>query len=160
MDYLVAHQANKLMIDFILKRLKFDMNKVHVLNNIMDAFKKNSGYIYNEYKMFKVTFEYECAGEKYFKSSRGIIDSSMFFFVLSMIIAVYNLIFAKKVLFFILIFGFTSFLVKVVNNFKNMEEEKIPEYKSWLEFKNYVDSCELDKLDVETLELYSLYACK
>ena len=27
-DYLVAHQANKLMIDFILKRLKFDMNKV------------------------------------------------------------------------------------------------------------------------------------
>ncbi len=128
------------------------------LTNIMDAFKKNSGYIYNEYKMFKVTFEYECAGEKYFKSSRSIIDSSMFFFVLSMIIAVYNLIFAKKVLFFILIFGFTSFLVKVVNNFKNMEEEKIPEYRSWLEFKNYVDSCELDKLDVETLELYSLYA--
>ena len=27
-DYLVAHQANKMMIDFILKRLKFDMNKV------------------------------------------------------------------------------------------------------------------------------------
>ena len=27
-DYLVAHQANKMMIDFILKRLKFDMTKV------------------------------------------------------------------------------------------------------------------------------------
>ncbi len=27
-DYLVAHQANKMMIDFIVKRLKFDTNKV------------------------------------------------------------------------------------------------------------------------------------
>ena len=27
-DYLVSHQANKLMIEFIMKRLKFDLNKV------------------------------------------------------------------------------------------------------------------------------------
>lgn len=135
-------------------------NKENVsLTNIINALKKNSGYIYNEYKSFKTTFEYECAGEKYFKSTRSIMDSSMFFFVLSMILAIYNLIFAKKVIFFILIFGITSFLVRVVNNFKNIEEEKIAEYKSWLEFKNYINSNnDLDKLDINTLEMYSLYA--
>ncbi len=129
------------------------------LLKINNAFRKNSGYIYNEYKSFKNSFEYECTKEKYFISNKKVIDNTMFYFILSMIIAIYDLLFLGKLIYFLSIFFITCFIIRVVNNFKNIENNKKSEYKSWLEFKNYIDSdIDISNLDVETLESYSLYA--
>jgi len=128
------------------------------LSEIKKSSSKNSGYLYREYKLFTNTFEYEFALDKMFKPTKSIIDNSMFYFVISMIIAIYNLLYTGYVYIFLGIFIITSILVKIVNDFKNIEEEKIDEYKSWLEFKNYIDKTDISNLDIDTLENYAMYA--
>ena len=136
-------------------------NKENVaFSNINKTFRKNSAYIYNEYKIFKDAFEYECVGEKYFKSSRNIVDKLLFYFVVSFILALYNLIFTNAPIISLPILLITIALVKIINDFKNIEEDRKDEYREWLEFKNYL-SCRysnLHLLDNNTLEKYSLYA--
>ena len=128
------------------------------LDAIKKAFTKNSGYMYIIYKNWRETFEYEVVNEKYFKSTRVIIDNTMFYFVVSMIIAVYNILYTKLVIAFFAIFFITSFLIKKVNDLTNIEEEAKDEYISWLSFRNYILSGNLDEKNIEVLERYMLYA--
>lgn len=129
------------------------------LSTIKRSCNKNAGYIANIIKEWKITCEYECIKDKYFKSIKNILEDYLFYFVISFIIAFYNVVFTKHIIVAIVIFITTSLLSVITNNLKKISEESITEYKEWIEFKNYIDkSNELSLLDNNTLEIYSLYA--
>lgn len=128
------------------------------LARIIEAFTKNSGYMYTVYKSWRETFIYECVNDKYFKSIKPVIDDSMFYFVLSMIIVFYNILFVGYPYIFLPMFLITSYLVKEVNDLSNMEEEAKEEYKEWLKLRNYLKSGKKLNCDINELERYSLYS--
>ena len=130
------------------------------LTNINLMFRKNSGYMYHEYKLFNNTFEIECAREKYFKSNKNLVDGSSFYLLLSLIISIYNLFFTKYIFLSLIIFIITISFVLIINNFKNIEDDRINEYKSVLEFRNYIcdKNSDFKNIDIETLESYALYS--
>ena len=129
------------------------------LSNIKNACKKNTGYIACVLKEWKTECEYECIKDKYFNSVKNIIEDYIFYFVISLIIAVYNIVITKFILVSVCIFLVTIFLSIITNNLKKINEEFILEYKSWLEFKNYINSNNnLSNLDNNVLERYALYA--
>ena len=128
------------------------------LSAISKMCKVNSGYLYNEYDSFKTTFEFESAKEKYFKPTRNLINNTLFYLVISFILSIYNLLFTPNVVVFVVVFITTSILSIIINNFKNVEDEKVSEYIEWLKFRNYIIDTDLSNLDIEVLEEYSLYA--
>lgn len=128
------------------------------LNRILNASKKNCAYLYNEIQIFKSTFENECAKEKYFKSNKNIFNNSLFYLVFSLILSFYNLFFASNVYVFIIIFILTSIISIVINNFKNIENDRLNEYENWLKFRNYIINKDLSSLSVDSLEKYTLYS--
>ena len=130
------------------------------LTNINLMFRKNSGYMYREYKSFNNTFEVECVREKYFKSSKNLVDGSSFYLLLSLIISIYNLFFTKFIFLSLIVFTITIIFVLIINNFKNIEDDRIDEYKKLLEFKNYIcdKNNNFNDLDIKTLESYALYS--
>ena len=135
-------------------------NKENVsLSSIKKCCKKNIGYMSSVIKEWKMTCEYECVKDKYFKSIKNILEDYLFYLVISFIIAFYNVVFTKHIFIAIVIFLIAAIVSVITNNLKKISEESIEEYKKWLEFKNYIDkSNDLNMLDNNTLELYSLYA--
>lgn len=130
------------------------------LSNIKNICKKNVGYMSYVFKEWETVCEYECIKDKYFKSVKKIIEDYIFYFVISLIIAVYNIIFTKFIVIAIVIFLITSILSVLTNNLKKIEDESIDEYKRWIEFKNYINSKDnnFNTLDNSLLEKYALYA--
>ena len=130
------------------------------LSNIKKMCKKNIGYLSIVLKEWKITCEYECIKDKYFKSVKKIIEDYVFYFAISLIIAIYNILFTKYILIAVLIFLITAILSVITNDLKNISDESISEYKNWLEFKNYLDSKNnnISTLDNSILERYALYA--
>ena len=108
--------------------------------------------------VIKTTFEFESAKEKYFKPTRNLINNTLFYLVISFILSIYNLLFTPNVVVFVVVFITTSILSIIINNFKNVEDEKVSEYIEWLKFRNYIIDTDLSNLDIEVLEEYSLYA--
>ena len=84
----------------------------------------------------------------------------MFYFCVSLVIALYNVLFTKKIFIALFIFGITSLLIKYVNDYVNKESDAKVEFEKWLEFKNYIKKYDntLDELDIMTLENYATYA--
>lgn len=130
------------------------------LSSIKKMSKINVGYLSIVLKDWNITCEYECVKEKYFKSVKRIIEDYIFYLVISLIIAIYNVLFTKYILVALIIFVVTSVLSVITNNFKKINEESIDEYKSWLEFKNYIESkdASISQLNNNILERYALYA--
>ena len=100
----------------------------------------------------------ENAKNKYFKPVKRIVDNSLMYFVSSILLVVYNILFTKYVVVALIIFYVTSYLTIVVNNLKNREDDAKEEYIKWLEFKNYLKTNSLDELDISSLENYATYA--
>ena len=148
--------------EFVKKILFNDFgDKTQVsLEQIKRKCSKNSGYIYSVYKEWMSVFECESAYNKYFKPSIKVIDSSMFYFCVSLIIAFYNVVFTKNIVIALIIFIVTSILTKYVNDYVNKESDAKIEYEHWLEFKNYIQKYDntLDELDIISLENYATYA--
>lgn len=130
------------------------------LNKFKKSCSKNSGYINAVYKEWQSVFECECAYDKYFKSIKNKVDSSMFYFCIAFIVALYNVVFIKKIGIALIIFTINSILIKYVNDYKHKEEEAKEEYKEWLKFRNYIMKKDntFDELDILTLENYATYA--
>lgn len=130
------------------------------IDTIKRSSKKNSGYFYAIYKEWQNVFEFEGAKYKYFKPIKPIIDSSLFYFLMSLAIVIYNIIFTKFIVLALLMFYVTSYLIIDVNNYSNRETEAKCEYIDWLKFKNYLANRDnnLDELDITTLENYAMYA--
>lgn len=130
------------------------------LHTIKNKCLKNSGYIFSVYKEWQSVFEYECISNKYFISNKYIVDKSLGYFVISFIISLYNILFTKKIYIAIFILCSTGYLCNYVSKIKNLEEDAKPEYKKWIEFKNYIDKYDntLYELDSKTLENYATYA--
>jgi len=130
------------------------------LDKILLNAKKNSGYFYSIYKEWMHTFDYECVKNKYFKSIKQLVDDGMFYFMISMILVLYNLFFTKFIFVSLVIFYYVSLLIKKVNDCANMEEDVKEEYENWLKFKNYIkkEDNTINELDITTLENYALYA--
>ena len=128
------------------------------LNKILREATENSGYFYDMYKEWINVFEFENAKNKYFKPVKRIVDNSLMYFVSSILLVVYNILFTKYVVVALIIFYVTSYLTIVVNNLKNREDDAKEEYIKWLEFKNYLKTNSLDELDISSLENYATYA--
>lgn len=128
------------------------------LNKILRVATENSGYFYDMYKEWINVFEFENAKNKYFKPVKRIVDNSLMYFVSSILLVVYNILFTKYVVVALIIFYVTSYLTIVVNNLKNREDDAKEEYIKWLEFKNYLKTNSLDELDISSLENYATYA--
>ena len=84
----------------------------------------------------------------------------MFYFCISFIISLYNVIFTKRIIIALIIFAINSFLIKYVNDYKHKEEDAKDEYKKWLQFKNYMMKKDntFNELDIVSLENYATYA--
>jgi len=136
-----------------------DSDKIS-LNQFKKICAKNSGYIYSVYKEWQNVFECESAYNKYFKPIKPVVDNSIGYFCISFIIALYNILFTKKIFIALIIFAITSILIKYVNDYSNKEEDAKVEYEKWLEFKNYIKKYDntLDELDIISLENYASYA--
>ena len=130
----------------------------------LDLIKKkcssNSGYIYSVYKEWQELFEYQCASNKYFKSNKNNVENVLLYFIASIIISIYNIVFTKLIWLSIIMICITGYLCKSVNDIKNREEEAKKELEEWLKFKNYIAKSDnsLDELDVTSLENYATYA--
>lgn len=131
-----------------------------ILNNMIRKCNFNSGYLYTVYKEWQNVFEYEVAYSKYFKSNKDLVDKSTSFLIISFILCLYNIFFAKKIILAIIIFAVAASLCKYINDLKNREEEAQYEYEKWIEFNNYIRKYDnnLNELDIESLENYALYA--
>lgn len=130
------------------------------LSQIKEEAKHNSGYFYYVYNEWKNLFSFESAKCKYFKPIKPIIDNSLFYFMLSIILSILNIIVNNYIFVAFFIFLITSLLIKSVNDYCNRENDAKAEYKEWLEFKNYIKKEENDlfELDVKSLENYATYA--
>lgn len=130
------------------------------LKELYNTSKKNSGYFNTLYKEWENTFYCEVAKNKYFKSIKPVIENSLLYFMISMMLVIYNLFFTGYISISSLIFIVTSLLIISVNNYKNKESDAKDEYKKWLEFKNYIkkEDNSLSEMDNATLECYSMYA--
>ena len=106
------------------------------------------------------TFNYEATANKYYSSIKPTVDNGLFYFVSSMIIAIYNLFFTKYLILSLIIFVVTSYLIVTVDNSAKREEFAKEEYIEWLEFKNYLKdgNNDMNLLDINTLETYATYA--
>lgn len=154
----VLNKSELTIKNILFKNIGSD-NRVS-LNTINRESKKNSGYFYSLYKEWQEVFDFECAKNKYFKRIKPIIDSSVFYFIISLIISLYNIFFTRLILVSLIIFFVTMLLIKSVNDYKNIEDDKKDEYKEWLGFKNYIkkEDNTLWELDNSSLENYSMYA--
>ena len=129
------------------------------LNNFSYLCNKSPVYVYECFKEWISVFEYENAPLKYFKRIKPLVDDSLFYFVVSMIIAIsnasINYIFVSLFIFFI-----TSYIIVIVNNYSNLEEESKKEYVEWLKYKNYINKNDNDlhDLDIESLDNLAMYA--
>lgn len=146
-----------------LKKLLFRKigdGEVVSLDKINKSSKRNNGYFYEAYKEWQTVFNFEAAKYKYFKPIKPIIDSSLLYFVMSLVIVVYNILFTKFIVISLIIFYVTSYLTIEVNDYCNREDEAKEEYIKWLKFKNYINKNDnnLNELDMKTLENYALYA--
>ena len=126
------------------------------LENIKNVCRVNSGYISSVFKEWQNIFLYESAFLKYFKSVKPVVDNSLFYFVVSMIIAVFNIFFTGLILVSLIVFTITTLLIKSVNDYSNRESDATKEYICWLEFKNYLSKKEVN-CDIKTLEDYAMY---
>lgn len=146
-----------------LKRILFfnigDNDKLSIKRLTYNA-KHNSGFFYNIYKDWMHTFNYEATANKYYSSIKPTVDNGLFYFVSSMIIAIYNLFFTKYLILSLIIFVVTSYLIVTVDNSAKREEGAKEEYIEWLEFKNYLkdENNDMNLLDINTLETYATYA--
>lgn len=146
-----------------VKKIIFDdigNSDVVSLDLIKKKCSKNSGYIYSVYKEWQELFEYQCASNKYFKSNKNNVENVLLYFIASIIISIYNIVFTKLIWLSIIIICITGYLCKNVNDIKNREEGAKKELEGWLKFKNYIDKSDnsLDELDVTSLENYATYA--
>lgn len=130
------------------------------LNLIKEKCSKNSGYIYSVYKEWQEIFEYECASNKYFITNKNIVENVLLYFVVSVIISLYNILFTGLIWLSIIMICITGYLCKSVNDIKNREEDANKELEEWMKFKNYIKKQDnsLDELDVTSLENYATYA--
>ena len=159
-DNKVPYEALTKNEDNVKKILFREMGNTESVSllEIKNACRKNAGYISTVLKDWALTCEYECIKDKYFKSIKKVIEDYIFYFVISLIIAVYNVLITKLLIVAVVIFLMTSILSIVANNFKKMSEDAIPEYKNWLEFRNYLNRGNLSDLDNNILERYAIYA--
>lgn len=149
--------------ELLLKKILFSNignDECVSLDEIKKYAKNNSGYFSYIYNDWKNAFKYETVKYNYFKPIKGIIDSSLFYFMSAFIIAIFNIIYTKNILIAIFIFLVTSILIIKVNNYSNRENTAKEEYNKWLEFKNYIKKPdnELYNLDNKSLENYATYA--
>lgn len=146
-----------------VKKIIFDdigNSDVVSLNLIKKKCSKNSGYIYSVYKEWQELFEYQCASNKYFKSNKKNVENVLLYFIASIIISIYNIVFTKLIWLSIIMICITGYLCKSVNDIKNREDDAKKELEEWLKFKNYIKKQDnsLDELDVTSLENYATYA--
>lgn len=127
---------------------------------IKEKFSKNSGYIYSVYKEWEELFQYECASNKYFITNKYIVENVLLYFIISVIISIYNVVFTRIMWLAIIMICITGYLCKYVNDIRNREEDAKKELEKWLEFKNYIEKQDnsLDELDITSLENYATYA--
>lgn len=146
-----------------VKKIIFDdigNSDVVSLELIKKKCSKNSGYIYSVYKEWQELFEYQCASNKYFKSNKNNVENVLLYFIASIIISIYNIVFTKLIWLSIIMICTTGYLCKSVNDIKNREDDAKKELEEWLKFKNYMKKQDnsLDELDVSSLENYATYA--
>lgn len=129
------------------------------LNSFLILCKQSPVYVYECFKEWVSVFEYENAPLKYFKRIKPLIDDSLFYFVVSMIIVISNIA-VKYILVALFIFFVTSYIIMIVNNYANLEEESKNEYIEWLKYKNYINKYDNDlyELDIESLDNLAMYA--
>lgn len=130
------------------------------LREIKEEAKYNSGYFHYVYNEWKNLFVFESAKFKYFKPIKPIIDNGLFYFMLSIVLSILNIVINNYIYVAFIIFLITSLLIKSVNDYCNREDDAKVEYKSWLEFKNYIkkEDNDLSLLDIKSLENYATYA--
>lgn len=165
-DYYLVNNKNDEELsknEFFIKKILFkDIGNSDSisLNLIKKKCSKNSGYIYSVYKEWEELFEYECASNKYFITNKNIVENVLLYFVVSVIISLYNMLFTEMSWLSIVIICITGYLCKYVNDTRNREEDAKKELEKWLEFKNYINKQDnsLDELDVTSLENYATYA--
>lgn len=129
------------------------------LKNFSFLCKQSPVYVYECFKEWISAFEYENAPLKYFKRIKPLVDDSLFYFVVSMIIVISNVA-IKYFLIALFVFIVTSYIIVIVNNYANLEEESKSEYIEWLKYKNYINKYDndLDELDIESLDNLAMYA--
>lgn len=130
------------------------------LNLIKKKCASNSGYIYSVYKEWQGVFEYECAYNKYFKSNKNVVEDFLMYFILSLVISIYNIFFTRLIWLSIVMLCITGYLCKYISDMKRLEDDVKKEYEDWLRFKNYISKHDnsLDELDIVSLENYATYA--
>lgn len=120
----------------------------------------NSGYFNSCYRDYIELVNLDCARYNFFESKKVLLDNIFFYFFVSYMFVIYNLLIVDHYIIGISMFIITSLFLIYVNVFFKRTPETSREYDEWLAFKRWIkeDKNATREYNLKDLELCVVYA--